>query len=329
MVKAKPRIFITRPIPGAGIDILRGPCEVEIFPGPEPPTRAELLAGVARADAILPLLTERIDEEVLQAGPRLRVIANMAVGYDNIDVAAATARGIPVGNTPGVLTETSADLAFALILAVARHIVPGADYVRAGRWLTWEPQLLLGQDVHGATLGIVGLGRIGQAVARRALGFGMRLLFHGGSDQAAADALGAQRVPFDELLRESDYVSLHAPLKPETHHLIDAAALRQMKPTAILVNTARGPVVDPAALYEALTSGEIAAAALDVTEPEPPAPDDPLLTLPNCLIIPHLGSASVATRAKMAAMAAENALAGLRGERLPHCVNEEVYSAGR
>lgn len=325
---AQARIFITRPIPSAGIELLRDHCEVEVFPGPEPPSREELLAGVAKADAILPLLTERIDEEVLRAGPQLRVIANMAVGYDNIDVAAATARGIPVGNTPGVLTETSADLAFALILAAARHIVPGADYVRAGRWQTWEPQLFLGQDVHGATLGIIGLGRIGQAVARRARGFGMNILFHGGSDQAAADALSARRVPFAELLQQSDFVSLHTPLKAETHHLIDADALQMMKPTAILVNTARGPVVDPVALYEALSSGQIAAAALDVTEPEPPAADDPLLRLENCLVIPHLGSASVATRAKMAAMAAENALAGLRGERLPHCVNETVYEAG-
>ena len=320
------RIFITRPIPSAGIDILRGHCEVVVFPGPKPPTRAELLAGAATADALLPLLTERVDEELLQAAPNMRVIANMAVGYDNIDVAAATARGIPVGNTPGVLTETSADMAFALLLAAARHIVAGADYVRGGHWQTWEPQLLLGQDVYGSTLGIVGLGRIGQAVARRTRGFDMRLLYHGGSDTAAATALGAERVPFAELLRESDFVSIHTPLNPETHHLIDGAALRQMKRTAILINTARGPVVDPAALYEALTSGQIAAAALDVTEPEPPAPDDPLLALPNCLVIPHLGSASVATRAKMATMAAENALAGLRGERLPHCVNEEVYA---
>ena len=323
---ALPRIFITRPIPSAGINILRGHCEVVVFPGPKPPTRAELLAGAATADAILPLLTERVDEELLQAAPKLRVIANMAVGYDNIDVTAATALGIPVGNTPGVLTETSADMAFALLLAAARHIVAGADYVRAGRWQTWEPQLLLGQDVHGATLGIVGLGRIGQAVARRARGFGMRLLYHGGSDEAAAAALGAERVSFAELLRESDFVSVHTPLNAETHHLIDGAVLREMKRTAILINTARGPVVDPTALYEALTSGQIAAAALDVTEPEPPAPDDPLLALPNCLVIPHLGSASVATRAKMSAMAAENALAGLRGERLPHCVNEEVYA---
>lgn len=319
------RVFITRPIPAAGIELLREHCEVDVFPGPMPPTRAELLAGAAEADALLPLLTERIDEEVLQAAPRLRVIANMAVGYDNIEMAAATRRGIPIGNTPGVLTETSADLAFALLLAAARHIVAGADYVRAGRWQTWEPQLLLGQDVHGSTLGIIGLGRIGQAVARRARGFGMRLLFHGGSDAAAAASLGAKRAPLADLLRESDFISIHTPLTEATRHLIDDAALRQMKRTAILINTARGPVVSPAALYEALTSGQIAAAALDVTEPEPPAPDDPLLALPNCLIIPHLGSASVATRAKMATMAAANALAGLRGERLPHCVNEEVY----
>ena len=323
---AKPRVFITRPIPQAGVDPLLEDCEVEIFPGPLPPTRAELRAGLSSAEGLLPLLTEQIDEDLLAAAPRLRVIANMAVGYDNIEVAAATARNIPIGNTPGVLTETSADFAFALILAAARQLVAGADYVRAGRWHTWEPQLLLGQDVHGATLGIIGLGRIGQAVARRARGFGMRLLYYGGSDDAAAQELGATRTPFEELLRTSDFITLHTPLTPETRHLIDATALRLMKPSAILINTARGGVVDAAALHFALKNGEIAAAALDVTEPEPPPVDDPLLASPNCLVLPHLGSASLATRAKMAAMAAANLLAGLRGERLPHCVNPEVYA---
>ncbi|GAB4516485.1 MAG: D-glycerate dehydrogenase [Anaerolineae bacterium] len=300
--------------------------EVRVWPDELPPAPERLRLELADADAVLSLLTDRIDAAVMDAAPQLKVISNFAVGYDNIDVAAATARGIPVGNTPGVLTETSADTAFALLMAAARRIGEAERYVHNGLWRTWSPTLLLGQDVHGATLGIIGLGRIGQAVARRAQGFGMRVLYHGGSDTAAAQALGAEARTLDDLLRESDFISLHVPYKPETHHLINARALALMKPTAILINTARGGVVDSAALYEALASGQLAYAALDVTDPEPIPLDDPLLTLENCFIVPHIGSASVATRNKMAAMAAQNLIAGLHGERLPHCVNPEVYA---
>ncbi|HEX2620726.1 MAG TPA: D-glycerate dehydrogenase, partial [Phototrophicaceae bacterium] len=246
-------------------------------------------------------------------------------GYDNIDVPAATARKIPIGNTPGVLTEATADLAFSLLLAAARRLPEGERYVRDGNWKQWSPSLLLGQDIYGATLGILGFGRIGQAVARRGKGFGMKLLYHGGGDQSAAQELGAQSSSFDDLLHESDFISVHVPLKPETHHLISTREFSLMKTTAILVNTARGGIVNPAALYAALRSKRIAAAGLDVTEPEPIQLDDPLLTLDNCLIVPHIGSATVATREKMALLAAENILAGLRGERLPHCVNPVIY----
>jgi lactate dehydrogenase-like 2-hydroxyacid dehydrogenase len=284
----------------------------------------------------------------------------MAVGYDHIDIEECTQRGIAVGHTPGILTETTADLAFALLLAAARRIVEGADYVRQGRWTTWSPDLLLGQDVCGATLGLVGFGRIGQAVARRAQGFQMKVLAvrspHGVSglprssvspgpdaqpsatqefhweipppwtshDQPLGSSL--QYVDLQEALIQSDFVSLHVPLTPQTHHLMGEAEFRVMKPSSILVNTSRGAVVDTEALYQALANGLIGGAALDVTDPEPFPVLHPLLTLPNCLIIPHLGSASVATRTRMACMAAENIIAGLRGDVLPHCVNPEVYS---
>jgi lactate dehydrogenase-like 2-hydroxyacid dehydrogenase len=249
------------------------------------------------------------------------------VGFDNVDVPACTARGIPVGNTPGVLTETTADLAWALLMAAARRLPEGDRYVRAGRWQTWGPMLLLGPDVHGGTLGIVGFGRIGQAVARRATGFGMTILYHD-VQRATADAeeaVGASFVPLPELLERSDFVSLHVNLTDDTRGLISTDALRRMKATAVLVNTSRGPVVDPRALHLALRDGEIFAAALDVTDPEPIPPDDPLLSLENCLVVPHIASASRATRGKMAEMAAANLLAGVRGERLPTPVNPEVY----
>lgn len=317
-------VFVTRQIPEKGLSMLRAECEVRVFEGEMPPPRETVLELAAGVDGILSALTEKIDGAVMDAAPGLKVISNFAVGYDNIDIAAATARKIPVGNTPGVLTDTSADLAFALLLSAARRIVEGERYIKDGRWKTWSPSMLLGYDVHHATLGIVGLGRIGQAVARRAKGFDMRLLYAGGSDSAAAE-LGAEKRSLDDLLRESDFVSLHMPYKPETHHLIGARELSLMKPSAVLVNTARGGVVDPMALYEALKGGRIAYAALDVTEPEPIPLDHPLLTLDNCLIVPHIASASIATRDKMAMMAAANLLAGLKGERLPHCVNPEVY----
>jgi lactate dehydrogenase-like 2-hydroxyacid dehydrogenase len=274
------------------------------------------------------LLTDRVDDEFLDsAGPQLKVVSNYAVGFDNVDVPACTARGIPVGNTPGVLTETTADLAWALLMAAARRLPEGDRYVRAGRWQTWGPMLLLGPDVHGGTLGIVGFGRIGQAVARRATGFGMTILYHD-VQRATADAeeaVGASFVPLPELLERSDFVSLHVNLTDDTRGLISTDALRRMKATAVLVNTSRGPVVDPRALHLALRDGEIFAAALDVTDPEPIPPDDPLLSLENCLVVPHIASASRATRGKMAEMAAANLLAGVRGERLPTPVNPEVY----
>ena len=321
-------MLVTRVIPDEGLEPVREACEVDLWSDELPPPRAALLRRVAGVDGLLSLLTDRVDDELLDAaGPQLKVVSNFAVGFDNIDVPAVTRRGIPAGNTPGVLTETTADLAFALLMAAARRIPESVDYVREGSWRTWGPMLLMGVDVHGATLGIVGFGRIGREVARRGRGFGMRILYHdvhAATPEEEAE-LGARRVELDELLRESDFVSLHVNLTPETHHLVDADALRAMKPTAVLVNTSRGPVVDPDALTDALRGGEIFAAGLDVTDPEPLPADHPLVSLPNCVVVPHIASASKVTRGKMAAMAAANLLAGLRGERLPTPINPEVY----
>jgi len=324
---SRPRVLVTRVIPDAGLDPVREACEVDMWEGDLPPPRDELLRRVVGKDGLLSLLTDLVDDELLDAaGPQLKVVSNFAVGFDNIDVPALTRRGIPAGNTPGVLTETTADLAFALLMAAARRIPEGVDYVRADRWKTWGPMLLMGVDVHGATLGIVGFGRIGRELARRGRGFGMTILYHDVHPATPEDEaeLGARRVELEELLRASDFVSLHVNLTDETHHLIDADALRAMKPSAVLVNTSRGPVVDPAALEVALRDGEIFAAGLDVTEPEPLAADHPLVGLPNCVVVPHIASASRVTRDRMAAMAAANLLAGLRGERLPTPINPEV-----
>ncbi|MCA9892607.1 MAG: D-glycerate dehydrogenase [Anaerolineae bacterium] len=319
------RVFITRQIPPTGLEMLREACEVVVWEDELPPPRDVLVKEAAQSDGLISLLTDKIDAALMEQAPKLRVISNYAVGYDNIDVAAASARGIPVGNTPGVLTETCADHAFALMLAAATRIGEAERYVHAGKWQTWHPMLMLGQDVHNATLGIVGFGRIGQAVARRATGFGMRILYTGGSRAGdIAAELGAEQVDLETLLRESDFISLHIPLKPETTNLIDADALRTMKKNAVLINTARGKVVDSAALYAALKAGDIAYAALDVTEPEPIKMDDPLLTLDNCLIVPHIASASFATRDRIGQIAAANMLAGLKGEPMLHCVNPEV-----
>ncbi len=327
MPMAKLQVYVTRVIPDAGLEMIRAVADVELWEGDEPPPYEILLVKVEGLDGLVCLLTDRIDAELMDAaGGSLRVISQMAVGFDNIDVAAATERGIPVGNTPGVLTETTADFAFTLLMAAARRIVEGERYVKAGKWLTWGPKLLMGHDVHGATLGLIGFGRIGQGMAKRARGFGMRVLYAGPAiDDATASDLGAERRELDELLAESDFVSLHVPLTEQTTHLMSEREFRLMKPRAILINTARGPVVDPGALYRALKEGEIAYAALDVTEPEPIPVDDPLLTLDNCLIFPHIASSSLATRSRMATMAAQNLEAGLAGEKLPHCANPEVY----
>ena len=244
---SKPRVFVTRPIAEKALDRLRAVCHVHIYQSELPPPRDVLLRDIAGCDGILSLLTDSIDAELMDAAPRLKVISNMAVGYDNIDIKAASARNIPVGNTPGVLTETSADLAFALLMAAARRLPEGERYIKSGQWVTWSPQLLLGQDIYGATLGIVGFGRIGQAVARRARGFEMKLLYHGGSNQQEAQALGAIERPLDTLLAEADFVSLHVPSNAATHHLIGQRELHLMKRTAILINAGRGPVVDPRA----------------------------------------------------------------------------------
>ncbi|NPA90050.1 MAG: D-glycerate dehydrogenase [Chloroflexi bacterium] len=318
----KPKVLITRRVHPDALRRVEEHAEVDVWTEDRPMPREELLKRVGSVEGLYTMLTDRVDEELLERAPHLRVVSNMAVGYDNIDVDACTRRGIPVGHTPGVLTDTTADLAFALILAAARRLVEGVDYVRAGHWHTWSPDLLLGYDVYGATLGILGLGRIAAAVARRAQGFGMRVLYTSRRQHEETEAaLGIHRVDLDTLLREADILSIHTPLTPETYHLIGETELRRMKPTAILVNTARGGVVDPDALYRALKEGWIAYAALDVTEPEPIPADHPLLRLPNCIVLPHIGSATHATRRRMALMAAENLLAGLRGEPLPHCVN--------
>jgi glyoxylate reductase len=320
VVADRPKVFVARIIPDEGLEAIRAVCDMDLWDGDLPPSRDELLRRVAGCDGVLTLLTDRVDEEFLDAaGPGLKVVSNYAVGFDNIDVAACARRGIPVGNTPGVLTETTADLAWALLMAAARRLPEGDRYVRDGRWKTWGPMLLLGPDVHGATMGIVGFGRIGQAVARRAQGFGMRILYHDVTqlpDEITAP-LGATYLPLEALLAQSDFVSLHVNLSPVTRHLINAETLAWMKPTAVLVNTSRGPVVDQRALADALRDGTIWAAGLDVTDPEPIPMGDPLVGLDNCLIVPHIASASRATRGKMAAMAAANLVAGVRGTALP------------
>ncbi len=320
---SQPKIFVTRVIPEPGLLLLKEHFHPDIWPHEIPPTREQFLEKICGVDALLCMLTERVDAEAMDAmGLQLKVISNMAVGVDNIDVSAATARGIPVGNTPGVLTDATADQAFALMLSAARRIPEAERYVRAGKWGAWSPGLLLGADLVGSTLGVIGFGRIGQAIAKRAQGFDMRVIYHGPN---ASPAYGAQPVDLDTLLHESDFVSINVPLKPETKHLINADFLAKMKPNAILVNTARGGVLDQTALYDALKAHKIFAAALDVTDPEPLPMDSPLLELENCIIVPHLGSASKKTRDMMSLLAAQNLISGVKGEQLPHCVNPQVY----
>ncbi len=318
----RPKVFVSRIIPEAGLNLIHEACEAEIWPEVMPPPYELLVEKIKTVEGLLTTLNDRIDAPLIaNAGPHLKVISQMAVGYDNIDAKAAHARGIPVGNTPGVLTDATADLAFALLLAAARRIVEGIEYIRAGKWRTWEPKALLGGDLSGATLGIIGLGRIGEAVARRAGGFDMRILAYSPSkNQADVSKFGVELTSLDKLLAASDYVSIHVPLNAQTRGMINADALRKMKHTAILINTARGPIVDQQALYEAVKAGIIGGAALDVTNPEPMPSDDPLLSLSNVIIVPHIGSASQRTRDKMATMAAENLIAGVNGKPLPNQV---------
>lgn len=320
------QVFVTRHLP-VSLDALEEVASVEIWAERQPPPYDLLLEKASTIDGLLCLLTDRIDQSLLDAAPRLKVISQMAVGYDNIDVAIATTKKIPIGHTPDVLTDATADFTWSLLMAAARRVVEADRFTRAGQWQTWEPDLLLGADIAGATLGIVGLGRIGQAVARRAKGFEMRLLYtnHRRCNPELERSLGIEFVPFEQLLQESDFVTIHAPLTEDTYHLFSDRQFQQMRRSAILINTARGSIINPEALHRALTTHQIAAAALDVTDPEPIPMDSPLLTLENLIVAPHIGSASRPTREKMANMAIANLIAGLKGDRLPHCVNPEVY----
>jgi len=323
----KPKVFVTRAIAQEALDKIAQSTEMEVWPEELPPPYEVLLEKARNAEGLVTLLSDRIDATLMDAAPKLKVVSNMAVGYDNISIAEATKRRIVVGYTPGVLTETTADLTFALLMAAARRVVEADNYTRKGQWKTWGPKILLGQDIHNATLGIVGLGRIGAEVAKRGRGFNMKVLYYDEIrlSQEKEKELGVEYIPnLAKLLPRADFVSVHVPLLPQTRHLIGAAEFALMKPTAIFINTSRGPVVDQRALYKALKSGQIFAAAVDVTEVEPIPADDPLLTLGNIIITPHIASASFATRKNMALMVAENLLAGLRGQVPPNCVNPEA-----
>jgi len=326
---AKPRVFITRIIAQEALGKIARATEMEVWPEELPPPYEVLLEKARDAEGLLTLVTDKVDVGLMEAAPKLRIISNMAVGYDNINIAEATKRHIVVGYTPGVLTEATADLAFALLMAAARRVVEADNYTRKEQWKTWGPMILLGQDIHHATLGIIGLGRIGAELAKRAKGFNMKVLYYDEIRRSEEEErqLGVEYVSeLAKLLSSADFISIHVPLLPQTHHLIGAAEFAMMKPTAVFINTSRGPIVDQEALYEALKSGQIFAAAIDVTEVEPISPDDPLLALDNVIITPHIASASFTTRKNMALMAAENLLAGLHGETPPNCVNPEALS---
>lgn len=319
-----PKVFVTRRIPAAGLERIVAACSAEVWPEQLPPPRETLLAKARGCAGVVTLLTDKVDAAFFDAaGPQLKVVSNYAVGFNNIDVAEATRRGVRVGNTPGVLTEATADLAFALLISAARHIVAGHRYVLGGEWKTWEPLGHIGQDLNGKTIGIVGMGRIGYAMAKKCFGgWDMRVLYHDRfRNEAAERDFQARQVDFDRLLAESDFVSVHADLNPTTQGMFNAAAFKKMKPTAVFVNSARGPLHVQADLYRALENGDIFAAGLDVTDPEPPALDDPLLQLPNVVIAPHIASATVSSRNGMAEICADNLLFGLEGKPLRAWVN--------
>jgi len=326
---AKPKVYVTRPLVPPYLEVLNEACEVEVRQAEAPPTREELRRALRDKDGLLCLLTERIDGEVMDAEPRLVVVSTMSVGYDHIDVAEATKRGIYVTYTPGVLTDATADFAWALLMASARRVAEADRFVRGGRWaIGWAPGFMLGVDVHGKTLGILGLGRIGQAVARRARGFGMRLLYYDviRPPTEVEKSLDLEYMSLERLLRESEFLSIHVALTKETYHLIGEEQLRMMKRTAHLVNTSRGAVVDEEALARALKEGWIAGAGLDVFEKEPMDAGNPLIGLENVVLAPHVASASREARSKMAELAARNLVSVLKGEMPPHLVNAEVLA---
>ncbi|HCU35127.1 MAG TPA: D-glycerate dehydrogenase [Armatimonadetes bacterium] len=326
-MSSRPKVFISRMIPQVGLDMVAEVAEMDVWPEQMPPAKSVIMERIADCEGLLSLLTDEVDGALMDAAPKLKVVSNYAVGFNNIDVDAATARGVLVGNTPGVLTGTTADLAWSLLMSIARRIVEGDKYVRARQWKTWEPQLLLGSDVYEATIGIIGFGRIGQAMARRAAGFDMRIVYTDIERNVEAEKeTGAEFMQLDDLLRASDFVTIHTLLNDDTFHLIGAREFELMGPDSYLINSSRGPVVDETALYEALKNETIRGAALDVTEEEPIPDDSPLLELDNVVIVPHIGSASRQTRNKMARMAAANLIAGITGEPLPNCVNPEAAS---
>lgn len=327
----RPKVFVARRIPDEGLNAIAATCDVDVWPNQLPPSADVLRDRVKDCDGLVSLLTDRVDGALLDAAPRLKVVSNFAVGFNNVDVPACTQRGVCVGNTPGVLTDATADIAVTLLLNAARRIAESAADAKAGRWLTWEPLGWLGQDLARRTLGIVGMGRIGFATAKRLHhGWGMKVLYTKRSASPEAEKeLGAKRVEFDELLGQSDFVSVHADMNPSTKGMFGAAQFKKMKRTAVFVNTARGPLVDQPALAEALRNGTIFAAGLDVTEPEPLPPEHELYALPNCVIAPHIASATIDTRNAMARRCANNLLAGVKGEPLPNWVNPDVAATRR
>ena len=322
----KPKVYITRDLPERGLKKIKEHFDAEVWPEYAPPPKKVIVDKVATVDALVSLLSDKIDPEVFNAAPKLKIVSQLAVGFDNIDIAEATRRGIYVTNTPEVLTDTTADFAWALLMAIARRVAEADKYVRTGKWkVSWHPAMLSGRDIYGATIGIIGAGRIGYAVAKRAKGFDMRVLFYDVIPRPEMEKdFGAKEVDLDTLLKESDFVSVHVPLMKETHHLVNAQKLSLMKKTAYLINNSRGPVVDEKALYEALRKEQIAGAGLDVFEQEPTPVDNPLLKLDNVVVAPHISSASLETRAKMSEMVAENLVAFFEGKRPPNLVNSDV-----
>ena len=322
---AKPKIYVTRELPERGLKVIKQYFDAEVWPEFAPPPKKVIIEKAKDVDALTPLLSDKIDAEVFNAAPKLKIVSQLAVGFDNIDLAEATKRGIYVTNTPEVLTDTTADFAWALLMAVARRVVEGDKYVRTGQWkVGWHPAMLTGRDVFGTTIGIVGAGRIGYAMAKRALGFDMKVLFYDVIPRPEIEKLGAKKVDLTTLLKESDFVTIHVPLMKETHHLINDEKLRLMKKTAYIINNSRGPVVDEKALYKALKEGWIAGAGLDVFEQEPTPMDNALLKLENVVVAPHISSQSLETRARMSEMVADNLVSFFQGKQPPNLVNPDV-----